>query len=520
VNLTKLLEMTIISSAITVSPTILALPDMIDALSQSERDTFLKSLNCDPMGVINARNKNNAYIYRSVVRSALKELCSRQTEWTNDLALHALGACRQWNEYESIGGVATLSAMKRSGVCFAPGEARDREFAGLANAFGDVGKGGDMRRAAHDLFGMIYVPRAVSSYNALNDKPFQTYLKILVDGLHNVAVMRELVKTQHPEWYIPCSGQAVSPDIFFTLKPKLHRINTFRLSTCNTLDQAGAFQELVSWSWWFPFAYPDLLPIDEYRVSSNAQAYSKWEEIYGETRWVEPIVPSLPKTIEPHIVGHLSTAKGSKPSKRWTKTMSDIISNHEGGLRSGIITVLSRLGSADFIKASEASWRDAGAYAYLHQKFRNRYREDGEPKLKELPELLYLPWIKDGKTVLHHSLPDNPMTLSESNTIFARGLIWAASLWQDEEMVDALARTAGGAMQPLDLGHHGLRMRSLATFNACVWSLLTIGSEHAQLALAALSRDATDPRARKCLQTATSESTEIKRSRTVLRSQD
>lgn len=100
---------------------------------------------------------------------------------------------------------------------------------------------------------------------------------------------------------------------------------------------------------------------------------------------------------------------------------------------------------------------------------------------------------------MHAPLPPNPMSFSDANTAFARGLIWAASLWRDGEVVDALALGAGGAMATFDRGDHGPRMRSLALFNACVGTLAGIA---ASAALAALRRDATDRRALRCLDAA------------------
>lgn len=468
---------------------------LIDALSPGQRTELLAALDCDQAALLTSRGERQAYLGPPVIRRAIGLLCSRQARWTTDLAFHALAACRKCGWYQGLGGVTTLASMQRDGVSFPIGFAREREFAALVNAFGDVGEDQEIRRAAHDLFGRIYIPCPVSSHDALNDIQFQRYLKRLVAGLHEVAVLREHVRAQHPDWYGPCSGQAIQPYVFNRLQPRLHPKDILRLPALGTMGQAGLVQELVHWKWWYAFRNPDLLPLDEAWMTRHADAYEAWEAAQGGQRWIEHLTPSLPATFSPALAALLGTATGAKPSARWIKKLKQTVSEREVEARAGVLAMLHRLGSAGDVRASELAWKDAGLYAFLHLHFRDMQRQGFELATRSLPDLLYLPWIKDGRTVLNGRLPPNPITLSEANTAFARGLAWSASCWRDEEVVEGLQSAAGGAMATIDLGDNGLRMRSLALFNACVWSLTEIASPEASVALQALSGEATDARA-------------------------
>lgn len=357
-DLTTLLDVTIGPPGREDAEGAAKLDSVLDACSPTQRNALLTALDCDQDALLASRGRAQAYLGPPLIMAAIRWLCSRQTEWTSDLALHALAACRQRRSYEPLGGVATLTEMARSGVSFPAGVVREREFAALIDAFGDRGDGGAIRQAAHQLFGRMYVPRPVSSHEALADEPFQLYLRRLIAGPHDLATLREHVRRRHPDWYAPCSGQTVQPHILMTLRPRLHSVTMLRLPAGGTMGRAGEMVELAHWHWAYAFKNPDLIPIDQPWVARYAEAYRRWEAAYGDARWIEHLTPSLPPSFPPALAKLFGTATAVKPSTRWTKKLKEVVAGREIESRAGVLAMLRRLGSAEEVRASEAAWRE------------------------------------------------------------------------------------------------------------------------------------------------------------------
>lgn len=412
-------------------------------LSDVEIESVLSVLSRNFKDFIREESGDWNVSYAQTLATVLHQFSVSSIPWNGRSALLAIQAIVS-NGGDFYQDAKLIRAIARSGIVIDRGHEADCTFEQCAERFRDVGQGIGIRKALHQIFGRIYIPKLQTAVRPYEDVPFLRFLADLVRNLEHLARVRG--------------------------------------------DEAGAVAGVLHRQLVYPLNREWILDFE--------QAYRTWETEFGDYRWLEVLPPQWPGDRYPALMDHLLSAKGSIPTHKWLVRTQFLIDEYRSdAVENLLVQQASDFASGEVVAESESLWiAKARVYAQLHELYSNVPASVDPVRAKLGPTAIYtLPWIGSDRKVREHCPLPNPISVSTSNTAMMKGVAWTLSRFKDEAAVRALKDLITGGAASIDTVH-GPRTRALAVANAAVWALAQFGTNEASVTLHELQEVITEPR--------------------------